>query len=130
METKILGIAKSYAFLLDKCGSYVILFHQRTFTTEVFMNIRITPVATTGKSPPLCIPDRIVPRPTKKIRVGLVQLNSSFSGQYYLPLSAGMLQAYAQKYLAYAEDYDFTMPIYKFLRIEEASEMLSDCDIV
>ena len=130
METKILGIAKSYAFLLDKCGSYVILFHQRTFTTEVFMNIRITPVATTGKSPPLSIPDRIVPRPTKKIRVGLVQLNSSFSGQYYLPLSAGMLQAYAQKYLAYAEDYDFTMPIYKFLRIEEASEMLSDCDIV
>lgn len=68
--------------------------------------------------------------PPMKIKVGLVQLNTSFSDQYYFPLSAGMLQAYAEKHLAYAKDYEFTVPIYKFMRINEASELLSDCDIV
>lgn len=33
-----------------------------------------------------------------KIKVGLVQINNSFSNQNYLPYSVGLLQAYAQKY--------------------------------
>ena len=33
------------------------------------------------------------------LKIGLVQINNSFSGQNYFPLSAGMLQAYAQKKL-------------------------------
>ena len=35
--------------------------------------------------------------PSRIIKVGFVQLNNSFSDQYYLPLSVGMLQAYAKK---------------------------------
>jgi len=69
-------------------------------------------------------------KPAKPIKVGLVQLNNSFSDQYYLPLSVGMLQAYAQKHLAYSKDYEFALPIFNFMPVEEASEMLSDCDIV
>lgn len=68
--------------------------------------------------------------PARKIKIGFVQLNTSFSDQYYFPLAVGMLQAYARKHLAFAEYYEFGLPIYKFMRIEEASEMLSDSDIV
>jgi radical SAM superfamily enzyme YgiQ (UPF0313 family) len=66
----------------------------------------------------------------EKIRVGLVQLNNSFSGQHYLPLAVGMLQAYAEKHLQSPDAYDFTVPVSQFIRVEEASEMLEDCDIV
>lgn len=68
--------------------------------------------------------------PSRNIRVGLVQLNNSFSDQYYLPLSVGMLQAYAQKHLSHAGHYEFGIPIHQFMLIEEASELLSDSDIV
>src|SRR3989338_3288935 len=73
---------------------------------------------------------------SKKIKIGLVELGNSFSGgidapdQYYFPLVSSMLQAYAQKHLTYALDYEFQLPIYKFMRIEEASEILSECDLV
>src|SRR3989344_2600663 len=67
--------------------------------------------------------------PSRIIKVGSVQLNTSFSGQYYFPLAIGMLQAYAQKHLAFASHYEFGLPIYKFMRIEEASELLSDSPI-
>src|SRR3989338_7807087 len=69
-------------------------------------------------------------KPDKKIKIGFVQINNSFSEQCYLPLSVGMLQAYAQKHLVYSGDYEFLPPIYKLMRIEEASEFLSDADIV
>jgi len=69
-------------------------------------------------------------KPDKKIKIGLVQINNSFSDQCYLPLSVGMLQAYAKKHLVYSDDYDFFAPIYTFVRIEEAAEFLSDADIV
>ena len=68
--------------------------------------------------------------PSRKIKVGLVQLNNSFSDQYYLPLAVGMLQAYAQKHLAHPNSYEFGIPLHQFMRIEEASELLSDNDVV
>ena len=67
--------------------------------------------------------------PSKKIRVGSVQLNTSFSDQYYFPLAIGMLQAYAIKHFSFPEFLEFKTPLYKFMRIEEASEILSDSDI-
>ncbi len=73
------------------------------------------------------MPNRILISP---IKVGLVQLNNSFSDQFYLPLSVGMLQAYAQKHLTYAEEYEFLPPLYTFMRIEEAVEYLINADIV
>ena len=67
---------------------------------------------------------------TKKIKVGFVQLNNSFSGQHYLPLSVGMLQAYALKHLKNPELYEFISPIYQFMKIDEAVDLIKDCDIV
>src|SRR3989344_6951875 len=68
--------------------------------------------------------------PPKKIRVGFVQLNNSFSEQCYLPLSVGMLQAYAQKHLEYPEYYEFHMDLYTFMPIEEALEKLKNVDVL
>ena len=66
----------------------------------------------------------------KKITVGLVQINNSFSGQNYLPLSVGVLQAYAQKNLKTPEDYVFKLPVYSRLRVAEAVDRLAGSDIV
>ncbi len=88
---------------------------------------KMIPLTVIGEGPPLT---RVVPKLTRKIKVGQVQLNTSFSNQHYFPLAAGMLQAYAQKYVAHPEDYEFLPTIYKFMRIEEASEILSNCDII
>lgn len=68
--------------------------------------------------------------PPRKIKVGQLQLNTSFSGQYYFPLALGMNQAYVKKHMVLADYVEFTEMIYKFMRIEEASERLSDCDII
>ena len=88
---------------------------------------KIIPLIVPSESPPT---ERVVPKPTRIIKVGQVQLNTSFSGQYYFPLAAGMLQAYAKKHLVHSQDYDFEIPIYKFMPIEQASELLSECDII
>lgn len=88
---------------------------------------KIIPVIFSSESPLL---NRVALKPSKIIKVGSVQLNSSFSDQYYFPLSVGMLQAYAQKHLEYAGHYQFLPPIYKFMRIEEASEILIEADVV
>ena len=44
----------------------------------------------------------------QKIKIGLVQINNSFSNQNYFPYSVGILQAYAQKYLKDKEHVKFT----------------------
>jgi len=62
--------------------------------------------------------------------VGLVQINNSFSGQNYLPLSVGMLQAYAQKNLNHPDNYEWLVPIYKRLPIADAVNQLKKADIV
>lgn len=68
--------------------------------------------------------------PIRKIRIGLTQLNNSFSGQCYLPLSVGMLQSYAKKHLSYADYYEFLLAIYNFAPIPEIVDQLSDADIL
>ena len=66
----------------------------------------------------------------KKIKVGFVQLNSSFSGQHYLPLSAGMLEAYATKHLIHPENFVFLPTVYRFMDTNKAAQILAECDIV
>ena len=66
----------------------------------------------------------------KKKRVGLVQINNSFSGQNYLPLSIGMLQAYAQANLQEPEDFEFLSQIYKRIPVHLAVEQLDGADII
>lgn len=68
--------------------------------------------------------------PPRKIKVGLVQINNSFSGQNYFPYSAGILQAYAQKHMTHPENYEFLLPVYSRIRVEEAVSRLVDADMV
>lgn len=66
----------------------------------------------------------------KKINVGLLQINNSFSGQNYLPLSAGMLQAYAQANLKNPQKFHFLLPIFKRIPIQEATDQLANVDVL
>ncbi|OGM99395.1 MAG: hypothetical protein A2817_03335 [Candidatus Yanofskybacteria bacterium RIFCSPHIGHO2_01_FULL_39_8b] len=85
------------------------------------------PLKIATESPPYPIATK---PPPKTIRIGPIQLNNSFSGQCYLPLSVGMLQAYAQKHLSYAEYYEFLLAIYDFAPISEIVDQLGDADIL
>jgi radical SAM superfamily enzyme YgiQ (UPF0313 family) len=64
------------------------------------------------------------------ITVGLVQINNSFSGQNYLPYSAGLLQAYAEAKAPVPARYRFLAPLYRRVRIADAVESLVDADVV
>lgn len=64
------------------------------------------------------------------IRVGLVQINNSFSGQNYFPYSIGLLQAYAEKHCPNVSDYVFIPPIYKRLPVQTAVDALKECEII
>lgn len=72
--------------------------------------------------------------PLKKIKIGQVQFNVSFDQQHYLPLAAGMLQAYAKKHLAFPDHYEFIETFHRFPKnkaeLEEMAEILSECDLV
>ncbi len=72
--------------------------------------------------------------PSRKIKIGSVQLNTSFSNQYYFPLASGMLQAYAKKYFSFPQSLEFREMIYKFPKsrkeLDEICERLSDCDLI
>jgi radical SAM superfamily enzyme YgiQ (UPF0313 family) len=69
---------------------------------------------------------RSVNRP---LTVGLVQINNSFSGQNYLPYSAGVLQAYAEANAKREGGVRFLLPIYKRIPAGQAIEHLLDADI-
>lgn len=63
-------------------------------------------------------------------KVGLVQINSSFSGQNYFPYSVGIIQAYAKAHCKHINEYVFADPIYKRISVPTAVEKLKDCDII
>ena len=65
----------------------------------------------------------------KKTKVGLVQINNSFSGQSYLPYSVGILQAYAQQHLSRPDEFEFLLPIYSRIAVDDAVEQLVDADL-
>lgn len=64
------------------------------------------------------------------ITVGLVQINNSFSGQNYLPYSAGVLQAYAQRHAKNPETFRFLPLLYKRVAISSAVNGLLAADVV
>lgn len=66
----------------------------------------------------------------KKTRIGLVQINNSFSGQNYLPYSVGILQAYAEKYLKDPSRIEFMVPIYRRDPVASSVEKLLQADFV
>jgi len=91
------------------------------------MSSKIILLKVATESPPL---SPVVQKPKNKIKIGPVQLNNSFSGQNYFPQSVGIIQAYAKKHLTYAEDYDFLLPIFSFMSIDEALEKLSNAHLL
>ena len=92
---------------------------------------KILKVIQPNESPPYPIATK---PPSRRIKIGQVQLNTSFSNQYYFPLAAGMLQAYAKKHLAFPDQYEFVDIIYRFPKnrreLDEICEKLSECDLV
>ena len=59
-------------------------------------------------------------RNSDKVKVGSAQINNGFAGQYYLPYSIGILQAYVLYNSKKKERYNFISTIYK-------RELLNDC---
>src|SRR5689334_2779096 len=66
----------------------------------------------------------------RPLRVGLVQINNSFSGQNYLPYSVALLQTYVQKMAPNPGRYEFLPALYKRVRIADAVEAMKDADLV
>ncbi|MFH1618869.1 MAG: cobalamin-dependent protein [bacterium] len=72
-------------------------------------------------------------RPAKgsgQVRVGLVQINNSFSGQDYFPLSIGLLQAYVQADTLRSARYQFLPPAFRREPLRELAARLGAADVV
>ena len=63
-------------------------------------------------------------------KVGSVQINNGFAGQFYLPYSIGTLVAYFKEYSENSHRYEFSLPIYKRWMLDECVEHLKDDDII
>lgn len=63
-------------------------------------------------------------------KVGLVQINNSFSNHNYLPYSAGLLQTYYEAHGLNRKKYEFTNLLYKRDNVEKLASKLKDNDIV
>jgi radical SAM superfamily enzyme YgiQ (UPF0313 family) len=63
-------------------------------------------------------------------RVGLVQINNSFSDACYLPYAVALLQAYFQRHSRRSEDFSFLTPIYRRIPVQEALQHLHGATIV
>src|SRR5258708_10358041 len=94
-------------------------------------NLQRIRIASKDKAPAtrICTLEAAVENKTP-LRVGLVQINNSFSGQNYLPYSAGLLQAYAEKNARHPKRYHWTLPIYSRIPVAQAVERLKDADVV
>jgi radical SAM superfamily enzyme YgiQ (UPF0313 family) len=66
---------------------------------------------------------------TGKTVVGMIQINNSFSGQNYLPLSLGFLHSYASFHVEDFDNFEFLDPIYKRVKVDDAIEHLKNADI-
>ena len=54
----------------------------------------------------------------KKIIIGISQINNCFSGAYYLPYVAGLLESFFKKYVKKKKNYKFLEPLFKRISIE------------
>lgn len=66
----------------------------------------------------------------RRIKIGLVQINNSFSKQNYLPYSVGLLQSYTKQHASFPGRYEFLLPIYSRLAVPKAVGHLLEADIV
>jgi len=66
----------------------------------------------------------------RTIKVGLVQINNSFSGQNYLPYSLACLRSYIEDHAPEPARYQFLPLIYKRLPIQHIVDRMQDADVV
>ena len=66
----------------------------------------------------------------KKIIIGISQINNCFSGAYYLPYVAGLLESYFKKYAKNKKNYKFLEPLFKRISVQNAVKLYSDADII
>ena len=66
----------------------------------------------------------------RQLNVGLLQLNSVFADQHYLPLSAGMLVAYSEKYAHESNFLNFQTPVCEFGDPREIAKKFDKCDVL
>jgi|TARA_B110000495_G_C23036366_1_gene619097 radical SAM superfamily enzyme YgiQ (UPF0313 family) len=64
-----------------------------------------------------------------KIKIGTAQINNGFAGQYYLPYSIGILQAYFIHNSEKFDSYEFLPTIYKREPLSVSVKKLENCDI-
>ena len=69
-------------------------------------------------------------RNSDKVKVGSAQINNGFAGQYYLPYSIGILQAYVLHNSKKKERYNFISTIYKRELLNDCVKKLKDCQII
>lgn len=63
-------------------------------------------------------------------KIGLSQINNSFSGQNYLPYSVGLLQSYVEEYAVNPSFYSFEEIIYKREPINKIVQKFQSMDLV
>ena len=78
----------------------------------------------------LNLQELIIKRIMKKIKIGISQINNSFSGAHYLPYAAGVLQTYFQKYSKSKDKYKFLVPLFKRIKVSDAVDKFKNADIV
>src|SRR5580658_5554398 len=70
------------------------------------------------------------PADSPVLKIGLVQINNSFSGQSYLPYSLGLLQSYISHHHPAPHTLRFLVPIFSRIDVEAAVEKLAEADLV
>ncbi|QJB55722.1 radical SAM protein [Pseudodesulfovibrio sp. zrk46] len=66
---------------------------------------------------------------SSRITVAICQLDNPFGDQSYLPYTAGLLQAYVQQHAETPERYEFLLPLYKRMPLDEVVEAVIDADV-
>ena len=66
----------------------------------------------------------------KFFKIGLSQINNSFSGAHYLPYAAGLMESYVLAHAKDPERYQFLKPLFRRMPVDEAAAQFHDADIV
>ncbi len=64
------------------------------------------------------------------VTVGLVQINTGFSGYGYFPYVAGLIQGYVERHAREPGRYEFLSPIHKRMPVDDAARHMVRADVV
>ena len=78
-----------------------------------------------NSDPVAWVPSKVIP-----LKVGLVQVNNSFSGQNYLPYTSACLRSFIEVHASDPSRYIFLPFIYKRMPIQKIVDQLREADVV